>query len=58
MSNDELKVQFARCQKWQDADQWFALACAYLARGYAMNAVFCFRQSEAARCMSVAVETE
>ena len=58
MSNEELKAQFERCQAWQDADQWFALAYAYLARGYAMNAVFCFRKSEAARRMSVAVETE
>lgn len=57
MSNEELKEQFARCQSWQDAEQWFALACAYLERGYAMNAVFCFRQWEMCR-LPVAVETE
>jgi hypothetical protein len=64
MSNEELKAQFERCTIWQDAEQWFALAQLYLARGYAMNAVFCFRQSEACRpalelsLVPVAVETE
>lgn len=57
MSNEELKAQFDLCKIWQDAEQWFALACAYLARGYDMNAVYCFRQSEACGA-GVAVETK
>jgi hypothetical protein len=56
MSDEQLKQQFERCKEWQDADQWFLLACAYLERGYSMNAVYCFRQSEACR-IPVAMET-
>jgi hypothetical protein len=47
MSNDELKKQFDRCKELQDSGQWFTLACAYLQRGYTLNAAYCFRQSEA-----------
>ena len=57
MSNDELKTQFALCKIWQDVEQWFNLAQAYLERGYALNAVYCFRQSETCGA-GVAVETE
>jgi hypothetical protein len=52
MTNAELIEQFQRCKEWQDAGQWFLLACAYLERGYVMNAVYCFRQSETCRMMT------
>ncbi len=56
MTNDELRTQFARCQEWQDAEQWELLALAYLQRGYELNALHCCRQAQA--CRAVAVETE
>jgi hypothetical protein len=56
MSNDELQAQFNRCQQWQDSNQWFLLACAYLERGFTMNAIHCFNQSESCR-LPVATET-
>lgn len=56
MSNDELRAQFERCKQWHDPEQWEVLAVLYDERGYAMNALYCFRQAEA--CRGVAVETE
>ena len=49
MTNEELKEQFERCKEWQDPKQWDLLGMAYDARGFAMNALYCFRQAEALR---------
>ena len=46
MTNDELSAQFQHCQTWQDAGQWEALAIAYYARGYALNARYCFERAD------------
>jgi len=56
MTDQELKDQFEWCKVWQDSQQWDWLAMAYYARGYLLNALFCFRQADA--CRVVAVETE
>jgi len=61
MSNDELKLQFDKCQVWQDAEQWDLLALAYYQRGYQFNALHCFKQADACRVGDenpVATETE
>jgi hypothetical protein len=60
LSNEELQEQFTRCRQWQDADQWDHLAIAYQARGYLMNALYCFRQADQCRgqqLQAVSVET-
>jgi len=49
MTNDELKEQFAKCVKWQDAEQWDLLAMAYFARGYVLNAGLCFKRADVIR---------
>jgi hypothetical protein len=56
MSNDELQAQFARCEQWQDPEQWDLLALAYYQRGYDLNAMHCFRLADALRAC-VAMET-
>ena len=58
MTNQELKDQWQRCEKWQDADQWDLLALAYYERGYYLNALHCFKKANALRSPAVAVETE
>jgi hypothetical protein len=49
MTNDELKEQFAKCEGWQDAEQWDLLAMAYFWRGYVLNAGLCFKRADAIR---------
>jgi len=56
MSNQELQVQFERCEHWQDPEQWELLALAYYQRGYYLNALCCFRQADMLRT-AVAAET-
>ena len=64
MSNDELIEQFARCEVWQDAEQWDLLGVEYFNRGYVLNAGVCFQRADACRLrvalgeLSVAAETE
>lgn len=53
----DLKAQFEMCQKWNDPEQWDALAMLYYQRGYLLNALHCFKRADACRA-SVAVETE
>lgn len=56
MSNEELQAQFARCQAWNDPEQWAMLAMLYFVSGYYLNAAHCLKRAEA--CRGVAVETE
>lgn len=49
MSNQELIDQFARCEEWQDPDQWELLAVEYDRRGYFLNALCCLRRAENCR---------
>jgi cytochrome c-type biogenesis protein CcmH/NrfG len=49
MTNQQLQAQFQKCQEWNDADQWDALAVMYHARGYNLNAVKCFRRADEIR---------
>jgi hypothetical protein len=49
MIRDELIAQFKRCEQWQDADQWDALAMMYYQRGYLLNALHCFKRADALR---------
>ena len=53
----DLQEQFRLCEQWNDSQQWDWLALAYYARGYLMNARYCFKRADALRA-SVAVETE
>lgn len=53
MSNQELQEQYQRCKQWQDPEQWECLALAYYARGYALNALHCFRQADSCRTVTV-----
>jgi hypothetical protein len=58
MSDQELKAQFFRCKQWQDPEQWDILAVQYCARGYFLNAAYCFGQADAYRAQhAVTVET-
>lgn len=49
MTDQQLQEQFARCEQWNDADQWDALAHMYFARGYKLNAAECFRRADEIR---------
>jgi hypothetical protein len=49
MSDQELIEQFQRCKKWNDPEQWEALAMAYYGRTLYDNAAYCFRQADEAR---------
>jgi hypothetical protein len=49
MSNQELREQFARCQKWEDPEQWELLALAFAVAGFPLNAGECFRRADALR---------
>ena len=58
MSDEGLKVQFFRCKEWRDPNQWEILAVLYCARGYFLNAAYCFGQADACRAQpAVTVET-
>lgn len=52
----DLQEHFRLCEQWNDSQQWDWLAMAYYARGYLMNALYCFKRADAVRA-SVAVET-
>lgn len=43
------QAQFKRCEEWNDADQWDALALLYYQRGYYLNALHCFERADALR---------
>jgi hypothetical protein len=58
MTNEELKTQFKRCQKWQDPEQWDLLGMAYYNRGFVLNAGYCFDQADARRLSQVVVSAE
>lgn len=47
MTDTELQEQFARCERWNDPEQWHALAELYRARGYVLNAEYCERRANA-----------
>lgn len=49
MTNEELMKQHERCEQWNDADQWDALARMYYAKGYYLNALNCFRRADDVR---------
>ena len=49
MSNQYLIVQFQKCEKWQDADQWDVLGMLYFQRGYILNAGVCFKRADEIR---------
>lgn len=49
MTDTELQHQFTLCEKWNDADQWDALAHAYFARGYYLTSAACFRRADELR---------
>lgn len=53
----ELQEQFRLCVEWNDPDQWVALAMLYYQRGYALNALHCFKRAEDCQVL-VAAETE
>lgn len=49
MNNQDLMDQFARCEQWQDADQWDALGMLYFNHGFVLNAGVCFKRADARR---------
>jgi hypothetical protein len=46
MTDQELKQQYQKCQLWNDANQWDALAVEFYRRGYTLNALVCFRNAD------------
>jgi Flp pilus assembly protein TadD len=54
MTNKQLIAQHKRCIRWNDPDQWDALAIAYHRRGYIDNAARCFRKADELRRCSFA----
>lgn len=45
----DFQAQFKLCEKWNDPDQWDALAVMYFQRGYYLNTLCCFRRADACR---------
>jgi hypothetical protein len=46
MTNKQLIAQHKRCIRWNDPDQWDALAIEYHRRGFFLNARECFRRAD------------
>jgi hypothetical protein len=46
LSDQELAQSFEYCKTHHDAGAWDALGWAFLARGYVLNAGYCFRQCD------------
>lgn len=49
MTNQQLQQSFDYCKRVNHPEQWELLAMAYYARGYDLNALYCFRQADACR---------
>lgn len=49
MTDQQLQQSFAWCKLHIDTDAWEALAIAYMARGYLLNALYCHEQAETLR---------
>lgn len=54
----DLQEQFRLCEGWNDSQQWDWLAIAYYARGYYLNALYCFKRADAIRAAFVPVPVE
>lgn len=55
MNDKDLIEQYRRCKKWNDPEQWEALAVFYWQSGYKLNAKHCLEKADSARIKTTAV---